>query len=178
MLDASLLRGSWRERRAGLRGAISRPDTVDGWRDRRQGGGVAVDVRTGEIVCEGLSHAAFARRHAGVLWVLNAGSGELGVVARASSANGRFEPRVFCPGFLRGLALHDGLQFLGLSKPQYERFEGLPLDERLRRTDSSPWCGIQVIDLAVIPGFVCPTAVIPGSPEAAAVITHLDWSSR
>ncbi len=173
--------------------AVSRSDTVDGWRDRRDGGGVVVDVRSGAVVCEGLSMPHSPRVHNGELWVLNAGAGELGVVVRDGPGMGRFEPRVFCPGFLRGLALHGGLAFVGLSKPRYSRFEGLPLDARLAKTDSSPWCGIQVIDLAsgacvdwfridgpvaelydlaVIPGFVCPMAVSPGSPEAAALITH------
>jgi uncharacterized protein (TIGR03032 family) len=175
--------------------AVSRSDTVDGWRDRRDGGGVVVDVRTGEIVCDGLSMPHSPRMHNGELWVLNAGAGELGVVGRNGPGKGRFEPKAFCPGFLRGLALHNGLAFVGLSKPRYSRFEGLPLDARLVATDSSPWCGIQVIDLAtgacvdwfridgpvaelydlaVIPGFTCPMAVSPGSPEAAALITHGD----
>ena len=175
--------------------AVSRSDTVDGWRDRRDGGGVVVDVRTGEIVCEGLSMPHSPRMHDGRLWLLNAGAGELGVVVRDGEGKGRFEPRVFCPGFLRGLALHGGLAFVGLSKPRYKRFEGLPLEARLAKTDSSPWCGVQVIDLAtgtcvdwfridgpvgelydlaVIPGFVCPMAVSPGSPEAAALITHAE----
>lgn len=173
--------------------AVSRSDTVDGWRDRRTDGGVVIDVRSGEIVCEGLSMPHSPRIHNGELWVLNAGAGELGVVVRDGPGLGRFEPRVFCPGFVRGLAFHDGLAFVGLSKPRYQRFEGLPLDARLVKTDSTPWCGVQVIDLAtntcvdwfridgpvaelydlaVIPGFTCPMAVSPGSPEAAALITH------
>lgn len=175
--------------------AVSRSDTIDGWRDRRADGGVIVDVRTGETVCEGLSMPHSPRIHNGELWVLNAGAGELGVVTREGAGAGRFEPRVFCPGFLRGLAFHGGLAFVGLSKPRYQRFEGLPLDQRLAKADSTPWCGVQVIDLekrtcvdwfridgqvaelydlAVIPGFICPMAVSPGSPEAAALITHSD----
>jgi len=35
---------------------------------------------------------------------------------------GRFEPRAFCPGFLRGLAFRDKYAFVGLSKPRYKRF--------------------------------------------------------
>jgi uncharacterized protein (TIGR03032 family) len=35
--------------------AVCRSDTIDGWRDRRQDGGVVIDVESGEIVCEGLS---------------------------------------------------------------------------------------------------------------------------
>lgn len=70
----------------------------------------------------------------GELWVLNGGMG-------------RFEPRVFCPGFLRGLSLHGGFAFVGLPKPSYKRCEGLELDQRLKDADSEPWCGVQIIDL-------------------------------
>lgn len=169
--------------------AVSRSDTVDGWRDRRADGGVVIDVASGEAVCMGLSMPHSPRLHRGELWVLNAGTGELGVVDRDA---GRFEPRVFCPGFVRGLAFHGGLAFVGLSKPRYHRFEGLALEERLRRADSEPWCGVQVIDiatgacvdwfridgavaelydLAVIEGRTCPMAVSPNSPDAATLIT-------
>jgi uncharacterized protein (TIGR03032 family) len=172
--------------------AVSRSDTIDGWRDRRADGGVVIDVAANAIACEGLSMPHSPRLHAGELWVLNAGTGELGVVARSKGGQGRFEPRVFCPGFLRGLTFHGKYAFVGLSKPRYKRFEGLALDQRLKAADSEPWCGVQVIDLetgtcvdwfridgpvaelydlAVIPGFACPMAVSPNSPEAMNLIT-------
>src|SRR5262245_31124400 len=87
--------------------AVSRSDTIDGWRDRRAEGGIAIDVRTGAIVCEGLSMPHSPRLHNGALWLLNSGTGELGIVhLPASGGKGRFEPVAFCPGFLRGLAFH------------------------------------------------------------------------
>lgn len=172
--------------------AVSRSDTIDGWRDRRDSGGVIVDVRSGEIVCEGLSMPHSPRVHNGELWVLNSGAGELGVVEGLSSGKGHFVPRVFCPGFARGLAIVGGFAFVGLSKPRYKRFEGLALDKRLAETDSEPWCGIQVIDLsrgvcaewfridgavkeifdvAVIHGHACPMSIGPGAPEITKFIT-------
>ena len=60
--------------------AVSRSDTVDGWRDRRGDGGVVIDVRTNQVVCQGLSMPHSQRLHRGELWVLNAGTGDLGVV--------------------------------------------------------------------------------------------------
>lgn len=173
--------------------AVSRSDTVDGWRDRRANGGVVIDVRTGELVCGGLSMPHSPRLHRGELWLLNAGTGELGVVRRNDyGGTGTFEPRIFCPGFVRGLAFHGDLAFVGLSKPRYHRFDGLPLAGRLEETDSEPWCGIQVIDLAkgicvdwfridgavdelydlaVIAGHSCPMAVSLGSADATSLIT-------
>jgi len=173
--------------------AVSRSDTIDGWRDRRANGGIVIDVERNEIVCEGLSMPHSPRMHGGQLWLLNAGTGELGVVEFEKSGTGKFVPKVFCPGFLRGLSFLGNLAFVGLSKPRYKRFEGLALDEKLKETDSDAWCGIQIIDLdkgscidwfridgsigevydvAVLPGAVCPMAVPPVSDEAANLITY------
>lgn len=172
--------------------AVSRSDTIDGWRDRRSDGGIVIDVDSGETVCTGLSMPHSPRLHDGKLFVLNSGTGELGVVKPGDGGAGSFEPLVFCPGFLRGLAFHGGLAFVGLSKPRYKRFEGLALDGKLQAADSEPWCGIQIIDLAtgtcvdwlridgkigelydleIIPGFACPMAVGPTTNEAATLIT-------
>lgn len=172
--------------------AVSRSDTIDGWRDRRADGGIVIDVETNEIVCDGLSMPHSPRMHRGDLWVLNAGTGELGIVKPGDGKKGRFEPKVFCPGFLRGLSFHGNFAFVGLSRPRYKRFEGLALDQKLQDADSEPWCGVQVIDLAsgtcvdwfridgtiaelydleIIEGHACPMAVPPYSEEAASLIT-------
>src|SRR5208282_4667741 len=127
--------------------SVSRSDVIDGWRDPRADGGVVIDVVTNAIVCEGLSMPHSPRMHRGELWLVNSGTGELGVVEGLSEGKGRFAPRAFCPGFLRGLAFCDKYAFVGLSKPRYKRFEGLALDERLRQADAEPWCGVQIIDL-------------------------------
>ncbi len=173
--------------------AVSRSDTIDGWRDRRADGGIVIDVRKNEIICEGLSMPHSPRLHNGQLWVLNSGTGELGVVNRSEDGMGKFEARVFCPGFLRGLAFHGKYAFVGLSKPRYKRFEGLPLDEKLKAADSEPWCGVQVIDLEknscvdwfridgnvgelydveVIANVICPMTVSPSTADPANLITY------
>lgn len=125
--------------------AVSKSNTIDGWRDRRANGGIVIDVRTNEIVCEGLSMPHSPRLYNGKLWILNSGTGELGTVNLKTK---KFEPFVFCPGFLRGLSFHDKYAFVGLSKPRFKRFEGLELDQRLQDADSEAWCGMQIIDLA------------------------------
>ena len=132
-----------REGKPGFVTAVSRSDVIDGWRDRRTDGGIVIDVGTNEIVCEGLSMPHSPRMHKGELWVLNSGTGELGVVTQPDAGRGRFEPRAFCPGFLRGLGFFGKYAFVGLSKPRYKRFEGLALDQRLQDVDADPWCGIQ-----------------------------------
>lgn len=174
--------------------AVSKSDTVDGWRDRRADGGIVVDVRSGEIVIGGLSMPHSPRLYRGKLWVLNSGTGEIGWVERGSSANGaRFHVLAFCPGFVRGLAFHGKYAFVGLSKPRYERFEGLALDRKLAEADSEPWCGLQVVDLdtgacehwfridgpvaelydlGVVPGVVRPMAIGFATNEILSLITH------
>ena len=177
--------------------AVSKSDTIDGWRDRRGDGGVVIDVKTSKIICEGLSMPHSPRMHNGQLWLLNSGTGELGIVNMdkdKQSENGlyQFEPKVFCPGFTRGLAFYKHYAFVGLSKPRYQRFEGLALDEKLKQADSEAWCGVQIIDLntnscvdwfridgnvselydlEIIPDSICPMAVPPESPEAAELVT-------
>ncbi len=176
--------------------AVSRSNTIDGWRDRRGDGGVLIDIKKNEVVLDGLSMPHSPRLHRGELWLLNSGTGELGVVKGLGGKGKKkatFEPRAFCPGFLRGLAFHEGFAFVGLSKPRYKRFEGLALDERLKAADSEPWCGVQVIDLSsgscvdwfridggvaelydveVLRGVVCPMTVSPMSGDIAQLITY------
>lgn len=173
--------------------AVSKSDTIDGWRDRRANGGIVIDVAKNKVICNDLSMPHSPRIHKGELWVLNSGKGEIGVVEGAASGKGKFVPRAFCPGFVRGLAFYEDYAFVGLSKPRYERFEGLALDERLKEADSEPWCGIQVIDtksgtcvewfridgavaelydVEILPGIACPMALSPSSPE---IMSFLTW---
>ncbi len=172
--------------------AVSKSNTIDGWRDRRADGGVVIDVEKNRVVCSGLSMPHSPRLHNGELWVLNSGTGELGVVEGATSGKGKFVPRVFCPGFVRGLSFHGDLAFVGLSRPRYERFEGLALDQKLKDADSEPWCGIQVIDIKrgvciewfridgavaelydveILTNMACPMALSPTSPEIRNFLT-------
>jgi uncharacterized protein (TIGR03032 family) len=174
--------------------AVSKSDTIDGWRDRRASGGVVIDVQSGATVIDGLSMPHSPRIHGGRLWVLNSGTGELGwIEPDAGGAAAKFHALAFCPGFLRGLAFHGDYAFVGLSKPRYERFEGLALDQTLADADSEPWCGVQVIDLktgacvhwfrldgavaelydlAVVPGAMRPMSLGFGSNEILGLITH------
>ncbi|WP_246022939.1 TIGR03032 family protein [Cognatilysobacter terrigena] len=124
--------------------AVCRSDSVDGWRDRRRDGGVVIDVETDEIVCEGLSMPHSPRWANGKLWVLNAGTGHLGWVDFERKA---FVPLTFVPGFARGLSIVGNVAAVGLSKPRNQRFEGLDLDDELRKRDADPWCGVQIVSL-------------------------------
>jgi len=125
--------------------AVSASDVADGWRDRRVDGGIAIDVRSQEIVASGLSMPHSPRLRDGRLWLLNSGTGELGFVDLAS---GRFEAIAFCPGYARGLAFVGKFAVIGLSLARDNRtFSGLPLDAALSERDAVARCGLAIIDL-------------------------------
>lgn len=125
--------------------AVAQSDIVDGWRSHRSGGGIVMDVAKNAVVCEGLSMPHSPRWYRDQLWVANSGSGELGVIDLKS---GRFEPRLFLPGYIRGLAFHGDWAVVGLSKPRHNKtFSGLPLDAALERHKVEARCGIYVVHL-------------------------------
>lgn len=129
---------------------VSRSDVSDGWRDRRRDGGLLMDVRTGEVVCEGLSMPHSPRIHPdwpGRVWLLNAGTGFLGYVDTAG-ADRSFVEVAFCPGFTRGMSFVGRYAVVGLSAARENRtFSGLALDENLAARDADPRCAIHVINL-------------------------------
>ena len=125
--------------------AVSRSDVADGWRARRDNGGVVIDDVSNNVVCEGLSMPHSPRWYRDQLWVLNSGRGEFG---RVNLESGQFEPLTFCPGYLRGLAFVDDYAVVSLSQPRHDKtFNGLGLDAELSRRDAVAQCGLLVIDL-------------------------------
>ncbi|PIE11111.1 MAG: TIGR03032 family protein [Rhodobacterales bacterium] len=124
--------------------AVAASDIADGWRDRRRDGGVVLDVPGGNVVAGGLSMPHSPRWHNGALWIVNAGTGELGTV---DTGTGHFTPVAFCPGFLRGLAFVGRYALVGASEPRDAlSFGGLALQERLDREGVAPRCGVFVVD--------------------------------
>jgi uncharacterized protein (TIGR03032 family) len=125
--------------------AVSRSDVADGWRERRQDGGVVIDVASNEIVASGLSMPHSPRLYDGRLWLHNSGTGEFGII---DPATGAFTAVAFCPGYARGLAFVGRHAVIGLSKPRRNKtFDGLALDERLRAKDAEARCGLLVVDI-------------------------------
>lgn len=123
----------------------SKSDTLEGWRDRRHNGGVLIDIETGRILAEGLSMPHSPRYADGKLWFLNSGTGDLSFID-PDADKPEIQTLCFCPGFTRGLTLHNGHALVGLSKPRYKRFEGLKLQETLDAKDSDAWAGFQILN--------------------------------
>lgn len=127
---------------------VSKSDVSDGWRDRRNDGGLLMDVRTNKIVCQGLSMPHSPRMHAEFpdrVWLLNAGTGFFGY---ADLETGAFTEVAFVPGFARGMAFVGRYAVVGVSEARENRtFQGLPLEENLRSRDTEPRCSLQIINM-------------------------------
>jgi len=126
--------------------ASSQSDVVDGWRDRRQNGGIVIDIQSNDVIVTGLSMPHSPRWYQDKLWLLNSGRGEFGYV---DLDTGKFEAITFCPGYVRGLTFWQNWAIVGLSKPRGgdNTFSGLELDELLAAKDAEARCGMMVIDL-------------------------------
>lgn len=170
--------------------AVGKTDVADAWREHRNGGGIVVDVDSGEIAATGLSMPHSPRLHNGRLWLLNSGTGEFGSI---DLATGKFEPLTFLPGYGRGMAFHGRYAVVGLSRSRGNRtFSGLALDDALAARGAEPRCGLFVIDLqsgdivhwlriegvaqelydvAVLPGTRMPAAIGIKSDEIRRVIS-------
>ena len=134
--------------------------------------------RPGEAVTTGLAMPHSPRWHEGSLFVLDSGMGQL---ERVDLATGSREAIAAVPGYTRGLALHGGLAFVGLSKiRETATFGGVPIaayHDQLK-------CGVGVVELSTgntvatlqfdngveeifdvqaVPGVRCPT--FGGSPS-------------
>lgn len=125
--------------------AVSRSDIVTGWRERRHEGGVILDVSNDKVVTDQLSMPHSPRVHDGQLYVLDSGRGYL---CRVDRSTGRREEIAFCPGFLRGLSIHNGFAIVTVSLPRDGGFSGLELDEAIRKRDGEPWCGVLIVSLS------------------------------
>ncbi|MFG1432047.1 TIGR03032 family protein [Xanthobacter sp. V0B-10] len=169
--------------------AVARADVVDGWREHRAGGGVVIRVDDDAVIAEGLSMPHSPRLHGGFLWVLDSARGYL---VRIDPQSGAKEDVAFCPGFLRGLAFHEGHAIVTLSLPRDTSFAGLPIEGEIARRGGVPWCGIQIINLAtgdvvewirldgairelfdvvVLKDAACPMAAPAAGPELAGLLT-------
>jgi uncharacterized protein (TIGR03032 family) len=126
--------------------ALSETDTPQGWREVKAAGGCLIEVPSGRIVVGGLSLPHSPRVHGGRVYLLQSGHGRLDVT---DPAGARVDAVATLPGVVRGLALHDGLAFVGLSKAR-PTLEGVPIVAQRDQLQ----CGLWVVDL--------PTGAIAG----------------
>jgi len=132
-------------------------------------------------VARGFAMPHSPRVHAGRLWLLHSGAGQL---VEVDPARGHVQTVTELPGYARGLALCDRFAFVGLSKiRETSTFGGMPI--AARRPELK--CGVGVVDLETgrlmahlefITGVeeIFDVQVIPGtrSPALSGPYPHLD----
>jgi uncharacterized protein (TIGR03032 family) len=120
--------------------ALGETDERGGWRENKAGGGILIDVESGETVLSGLSMPHSPRWFDDRLWLLESGKGTLSV---ADPDAGTVETVAELPGFTRGLVFAGGIALVGLSQVrETATFGGLPLMERLEER----LCGVWAVD--------------------------------
>lgn len=126
-------------------------DSRLGWKGVKSHGGFVVDMRSNEVVCEGLSMPHSPRWHGGKLWLINSGEAQLGYVDFAAK---RFVPVVLCQGFARGIAFVTvaGVDYavvaLSRLRPDKNGLVGqINLAERLETQGHYQRCGLLVFNL-------------------------------
>ena len=121
--------------------ALAESNEPAGWRPRKASSGCVIDVASGETVARGFAMPHSPRIYHEQLWLLDSGTGRLGIVDVAS---GRFDAVESVPGYTRGLAFAGSFAFVGLSRIRETNiFGGLPIAEHHQDLR----CGIAVIDL-------------------------------
>ena len=169
--------------------AVSRSDALAGWRERRHEGGMLIDVRTNRIVTDQLSMPHSPRIAGRQVYALDSGRGQ---IVRIDPESGAITNIAFCPGFLRGMAIHRGHALVTVSLPRKGSFSGLALDGELNARAATPWCGVLVVnlasgdivewirleghitelfDVAVMPDVRCPMSIGANGSEIASTVT-------
>lgn len=128
------------------------------WKEQRHNGGQIIDISNDEVICKGLAMPHTPRFYQNKLWVLEAGTGWFGWI---DTKKGTFEKVTWVPGFARGLRFFGDYALVGLSKPRNKVFEGLPLQEEIKKQNKQPEAGIYIIHLKT--GKVHATMNIDGS---------------
>jgi uncharacterized protein (TIGR03032 family) len=170
--------------------AVSQTDVADGWHGRPLPKGVVIDVETGRVVTDQLSMPHSPRAGPdGKLYAVDSGRGFL---VEVDKDTGDLRDIMFCPGFLRGLAIINGYAIVTVSKPRYGKFEDMPIADELAKRNGTPMCGVLIIELAtgkgvewlklegdvhelftveLMPGIKCPMVVGPATEEFPETIT-------
>ncbi|QVL30724.1 TIGR03032 family protein [Telmatocola sphagniphila] len=119
--------------------ALAESDAAQGWRPAKAYSGCIVAIPTGQIVARGLSLPHSPRVLGERLYFLQSGSGTLDYL---DLTTGRIATVSSLPGIARGLAIHAGYAFIGLSKAR-PSLEGVPIVADREKL----LCGLSVIDL-------------------------------
>jgi uncharacterized protein (TIGR03032 family) len=149
--------------------ALAETDSPEGWRAVKATGGCLIDVSSGRTVVRGLALPHSPRADGNQLFFLHSGHGQLAV---AQPLTGQVSAVAELPGVARGLALHGGFAFVGLSRAR-PTLEGVPIVARRDRLRCGLWVvhvrtgavaahlefrtGVEeIFDVQVLPGITFP----------------------
>ncbi len=119
--------------------ALAQTDSPQGWRAVKATGGCLIEVPTGRIVVRGLALPHSPRVAGNQVFFLHSGHGRLEV---ANPLTGEVVAVACLPGVARGLALHGGYAFIGISKAR-PTLEGVPI---VAQRDQLK-CGLWIVDM-------------------------------
>jgi uncharacterized protein (TIGR03032 family) len=119
--------------------ALAETDTPEGWRAVKAAGGCLIEVPRGRLVVRGLALPHSPRVEGEQIYFLHSGHSQLAV---ADPLTGQVNAVADLPGVGRGLALHGGFAFVGLSKAR-PTLEGVPIAARRDQLQ----CGLWVVDV-------------------------------
>jgi uncharacterized protein (TIGR03032 family) len=119
--------------------AMAEMDSPAGWRARKHNGGCLIEVSSSRILVRGLSLPHSPRVAGDRIVFLHSSQGE---IAPADARSGQVTPVAQLPGVARGLAIHGGFAFVGLSNAR-PSLEGVPIAAGRDQLQ----CGLWVIDL-------------------------------
>ena len=119
--------------------ALAETDAPAGWRNIKYNGGCLIEVPTGRLLARGLSLPHSPRVEGNQVYFLHSGRGDL---ALADPWTGEVTAVAALPGVLRGLSIHGGYAFVGLSKAR-PALEGVPIVANRDKL----CCGLWVVDL-------------------------------
>jgi uncharacterized protein (TIGR03032 family) len=93
--------------------ALGTTDTSQGWRQNKLTGGILIDVKSQNIVAEGLAMPHSPRLYEGTLYLLLSATGEF---VKVDLHRGGYQVISKHPGFVRGLSRIGDYVFIGLSR--------------------------------------------------------------
>lgn len=171
--------------------AVARSDEPGGWRSHRSDGGLLIDVRSDTVVADGFSMPHSPKVSGEKVIMLDSGRGLLVEIDPLTAAR---RDIAFVPGFMRGLAIHEGHALITVSKPRDGTFAGLALEHELARREIEPRCGVVIVelssgklvewfglegditelfDIVTMPNIRCPMSLGVGSPEMLDTISFV-----
>lgn len=107
--------------------ALGQGNTKESWRENLISGGIIIDVPNNKILLDGLAMPHAPRLFGSKLYFLQSALGLLSIYELTTGK----QTDIPLPGFPRGMAIHDGLLFIGMSKirTSSKSFSQLPVKE-------------------------------------------------